>query len=211
MQDKPTQADATKLFAGQATCLLAAADAVQFPATRLPEIALIGRSNVGKSSLVNALTGRKALARASKTPGRTQQIVFFDVGQKLMLADLPGYGHAKAPRDVQDQWNNLVHTYLRTRPPLRCVCLLIDGRHGILANDLGMMQFLDRAAVSYQIVLTKLDLVKPLERDARVQQTTALIQRHAAARPGVMAVSSEKNLGMDELRLFLATIAAGKL
>lgn len=211
MQDKPTLAEATRLFAGEATCLLAAAEVAQFPDRRLAEVALIGRSNVGKSSLVNALTGRKALARASKTPGRTQQIVFFDIAGKMTLADLPGYGHAKAPRDVQDQWNNLVHTYLRTRPPLRCVCLLIDGRHGILANDLGMMQFLDRAAVSYQVVLTKLDLVKPLERDTRLQQTTALIQRHPAARPGVLAVSAEKNLGMDELRLFLAAIAAGKL
>lgn len=209
--DKQALADATRLFAGEATCLLAAAEVAQFPKHKLAEIAFIGRSNVGKSSLVNALTGRKALARASKTPGRTQQIVFFDIGGHLMLADLPGYGHAKAPRDVQDQWNNLVHAYLRTRPPLRCVCLLIDGRHGILANDLSMMQFLDRAAVSYQVVLTKLDLVKVTERAARLQQTTALIQRHPAARPSVIAVSAEKNLGMDDLRLFLAAIAAGKL
>lgn len=197
----------SNLFTLPCTCLLAAAVPEQFPATALPEVALIGRSNVGKSSLINALTGRKNLARASKTPGRTQQIVFFNLGDRLMLVDLPGYGHAKAPPAAIKQWNGLIRTYLQKRPTLRCVGLLIDSRHGIMANDLEMMQMLDRAAVSYQVILTKADQIKPLEREPRQTATTAALTRHPAARPSVITTSSETGLGMPELREMLAGFA----
>jgi GTP-binding protein len=198
---------ARKLFAQPCDCILAAAEPAQFPKPNLPEIAFIGRSNVGKSSLINALTGRKALARASNTPGRTQQVVFFDLGQRLMLVDLPGYGHAEAPREEKDRWNELVHYYLRHSRALKIVCLLIDGRHGAKANDLEMMTFLDRAAVPYQAVLTKIDQVKIIDREKRLQQTANVLTRHVAARTGAMATSAEDKAGMDALRLFLAGYA----
>jgi GTP-binding protein len=202
--------DGDKLFAGACDFVRAISIPDQLPAGKLPEVAFWGRSNVGKSSLLNALTGRKALARTSKTPGRTQQIVLFDLGGRLMLADLPGYGHAKAPRQEQDRWNELIHVYLQTRPQLRCVCLLIDGRHGLMTNDLTMMQWLDRATISYQIVLTKIDLVKPDERDAGQRQIAVQLERHAAARPEVLAVSAEKRTGIEELRLLLKPFANKK-
>jgi GTP-binding protein len=205
-----TSSSGDKLFAGTCDFLRACSAPDQFPPGKLPEIAFWGRSNVGKSSLVNGLTGRKTLARTSKTPGRTQQIVFFDLGGRMMLADLPGYGHAEAPREEQDRWHELIHHYLHTRPQLRCVCLLVDGRHGLMANDLAMMQLLDRAAANYQIILTKIDLVKPEERDARLRQIEAVLQRHPAARPELLTVSAEKRLGLDELRLLLTSFANKK-
>lgn len=198
---------ANKLFIGSGEFLRACGEPEQFPPDKLPEIAFIGRSNVGKSSLINALTARKALARSSKTPGRTQQIIFFDIRKTLTLADLPGYGHAKAPRAEQDHWNELIHHYLRTRPQLFCVCLLIDGRHGALANDLSMMNFLDRAGIAYQIVLTKIDQVKKTEQAPRVAQVEAQLGQHPAARSKVLAVSSEKNMGIEDLRLLIARLA----
>lgn len=193
-----------KLFAQPCECLLAAAATEQFPKTAMPEIAFIGRSNVGKSSLINGLTGRKHLARASVTPGRTQQVVFFDLGHRLMLVDLPGYGHAEAPVAEKEKWNNLVQNYLQTRPQLRCVCLLIDARHRVMDNDVVMMKFMDRAAVSYQIVLTKADQVRSVERDTKIQHVSAMLHKHQAARPGVYMTSSEKNMGFENLRAFLA-------
>lgn len=196
-----------KLFAQQCDFVLAATAPEQFPITKLPEISFIGRSNVGKSSLINGLTGRKRLARASNTPGRTQQVVFFNLGQRLMLADLPGYGHADAPRHEIDRWTELVHHYLQHRPALRCVCLLIDGRHGVMANDLTMMKFLDRAAVSYQIVLTKADQVRGHDSEAKQRQVEAMLGKHPAARPGTFLTSSEKGTGMEELRAFLTGFA----
>lgn len=196
--------EARKLFAQNCECLLAAAEPLQFPASALPEIAFIGRSNVGKSSLINALTGRKGLARASNTPGRTQQIVFFNLANRLMLVDLPGYGHAIAPREQKDRWTGLVHTYLRKREMLKCVCLLIDGRHGAKANDLEMMNFLDRAAVVYQIVLTKMDQVRPSEHVDHMQQTKELAAQHPAALSDIIATSSSGKTGVDGLREFLA-------
>ena len=198
---------ANKLFVGSGEFLRACAAPDQFPPDKLPEMALIGRSNVGKSSLINAITARKALARSSKTPGRTQQIIFFDIKKTLTLADLPGYGHAKAPRAEQDHWNELIHFYLRSRPQLFCVFLLIDGRHGALANDKSMMQFLDRAGIAYQIVLTKIDQVKKTELPARIAQMEAQLGQHAAARSSVMAVSAEKNIGIEELRLLITSLA----
>jgi len=202
-----TPAEATKLFAGDCDFLRATALPEQFPPSKLPEVAFWGRSNVGKSSFINALTGRKSLARASKTPGRTQEIIFFDLGHRLMLVDLPGYGHAKAPRAEQDRWNDLIRRYLAARPPLRLVCLLIDGRHGALANDLAMMQVLDRAGISYQAILTKIDQVHATEWQLQADAVAEVIKEHPAARHDVFATSSEKKLGIEEMRVFLAGFA----
>ena len=200
---------ARRLFAQKCACVLAAAIPEQFPDTALPEIAFAGRSNVGKSSLINALMGQKNLARASKTPGRTQQIVFFNLAERLMFADLPGYGFAKAPEAHKAQWGGLIRRYLQTRAPLRCVCLLIDSRHGFLAHDLDMMKMLDRAAVSYQIILTKADHLSALARDKRVREIVALLAKHPAARPDVLLTSATKNIGIDAVREFLAAFAGG--
>ena len=196
--------EARKLFAQNCDFVLAAAEPLQFPDSPMPEIAFIGRSNVGKSSLINALTGRKGLARASNTPGRTQQVVFFNLAQRLMLVDLPGYGHAEAPRTEKDRWNGLVQTYLRKRVMLKCVCLLIDGRHGAKANDLEMMSFLDRAAVVYKVVLTKMDQIHAREHEDRLRHAKELAARHPAALTDIIATSAEKKSGMDTLREFLA-------
>ena len=193
-----------KLFAQSCNCLLAAAAPEQFPPTSLPEIAFIGRSNVGKSSLINGLTGRKNLARSSVTPGRTQQVVFFDLAQRLMMVDLPGYGHAEAPKAEKERWNNLVQYYLKTRPQLKCVFLLIDARHRIMDNDITMMKFMDRMAVSYQIVLTKADQIRSIEHDIKIQQVLAMLHKHPAARPHVYLTSAEKAVGIDQLRAFIA-------
>lgn len=200
--------EARKLFAQPCECLLAAAVPEQFPAPSygraMPEVAFIGRSNVGKSSLINALTGRNGLARASNTPGRTQQIVFFDLAHKLMLVDLPGYGHAKAPKQVIVQWNGLIRHYLRTRQSLLCVNLLVDSRHGLMASDLEMMGKLDVAAVSYQIILTKIDKISVAEKEAVLIKTRAALKKHPAARPEVLLTSSEKGLGISDLQDNLA-------
>lgn len=187
--------------------LIAAASPAQFPPHKIPEVAFAGRSNAGKSSLINAIAGRKNLARASNRPGRTQEIIFFSCGKDLMLADLPGYGFAKAPRTAQEHWNNLVHDYLQSRANLRCVYLLLDSRHGALANDLAMMQFLDRAGVSYQIVLTKADQLRTAEREPRVRQVAAMLAKHPAARTDVFMTSAEKGLGIEDLRKSLLGLA----
>jgi GTP-binding protein len=203
-----TAADpARKLFAGRCDFLRAVSAPEQFPETSLPEAAFIGRSNVGKSSLVNALTGRKTLARASNTPGRTQQIVFFNLADRLMLVDLPGYGHAAAPKENISQWNGLIRHYLKTRSGLRLVGLLIDSRHGPMAHDIDMMRRLDSAAVSYQAILTKTDHIQPAEREPRRQQLAALLTRHPAARPDVLLTSARKGDGLEALRDLLAGFA----
>ena len=191
------------------TFLLAAAAADQFPPHHRPELALIGRSNVGKSSLLNALTGRKNLARASVTPGRTQQIVFFDLDGRMMLADLPGYGFAKAPKADIRAWTALVRGYLAERRQLSCVLLLIDARHGALAADHEMMGYLDAAAVNYQVVLTKADQVRKAS-DVTDQQTALakLLKKHPAARPEILVTSAEKNTGIEELREFVGSLLA---
>jgi GTP-binding protein len=200
---------ARKLFAGPCAFVCAASEPAHFavPEPPLPEVALIGRSNVGKSSLINALVGRKNLARASKTPGRTQQILFFDLGQSLRLVDLPGYGFAKAPPAVLDQWNGLMRCYLRKRAALRLVCLLIDSRHGVKASDLAMMRQLDEAAVPYQLVLTKTDLVRSADVKARAGELTELLRLRPAGRPQVLSVSADKGLGVELLRVLFAAMA----
>lgn len=168
----------------------------------------MGRSNVGKSSLLNALTGRKALARVSKTPGRTREINFFRLAGRLMLADLPGYGYARVSKTEFARWTELIFSYLRGRPNLRRTVLLIDARRGLMANDLEVMGLLDRAAVSYQIVLTKSDTLKPKECTEIQSQTAAELLNHPAAYPEIMAVSAVSGHGIAELRSELASLAA---
>lgn len=195
------------LFAGPVAFELGIADMSQLPDSDLPEIAFAGRSNVGKSSIVNALTGRKTLARASNEPGRTRQLNFFRLGDTLRVVDLPGYGYAKAPKTEIAKWTALTRDYLRGRAPLKRVVLLIDARLGIKAHDEDVMKALDTVAVPYQIVLTKGDKLKPTELDAMALATAAAIAKRPAAHPDVIATSSETGLGIDLLRAEIAALA----
>lgn len=170
----------------------------------VPEIAFAGRSNVGKSSLINALTGRKTLARTSNTPGRTQQLNFFDLGGRLYLVDMPGYGYAEVPKAVVAEWRKLIDFYLRGRPTLQRVYVLLDARVEIKKHDLEIMDQLDKAAVSYQVVLTKCDKVGPLQLKKIIAQLEGLLQNHPAAHPTVMPTSSAKGFGIEELRAEMA-------
>ena len=197
---------ARKLFSGPVAFLLSAPQLKFLPEPDAPEIAFCGRSNVGKSSLLNALTNRKGLARASVTPGRTQELNFFDVGDPLVfrLVDMPGYGFAKAPKAQVDQWTKLVFDYLRGRATLKRVFVLIDARHGIKKNDEEVMALLDKAAVSYQVVLTKTDKIKPPAVRKLEAATLAALKRHPAAFPEIVATSSEKRTGLNELHAAVA-------
>ena len=193
---------ARKLFAGRVD-FLKSAPALQFlPDPVAPEVAFAGRSNVGKSSLLNALTERKALARTSVTPGRTQELNFFDVGDPLVLrlVDMPGYGFAKAPKDMVRKWRYLVNDFLRGRQALKRALVLIDSRHGIKDVDREIMEMLDRAAVGYRLVLTKADKIKASELEDVTAATVAEARTRAAAYPEVIATSSEKGMGIAELR-----------
>jgi GTP-binding protein len=196
-----------KLFAGPAEFIWAASRIDNLPPMTVPEIAFAGRSNVGKSSLVNALTGRKTLARTSHTPGRTQELNFFDLGGRLRLVDMPGYGFAAVAKSRVDAWTGLIHAYLRGRTALGRVYLLIDARHGIKANDAEVLDGLDRHAVSYQIVLTKADELKPGALEARLAETQAAIARRPAAFPIVQPTSSRTGEGIPELRAAVAQLA----
>jgi GTP-binding protein len=193
---------ARRLFSGPVAFLKSAPELKFLPDPTLPEIAFAGRSNVGKSSLLNKLTNRNGLARTSNTPGRTQELNFFEVGAPpvLRLVDMPGYGFAKAPRDVARKWRYLVNDYLRGRVVLKRALLLIDSRHGIKEVDREIIAMLDVAAVSYRIVLTKADKVKASELAAVHDATQAEARRHGAAHPDVIATSSEGGMGIDELR-----------
>ena len=194
------------LFAKQCDFILGATNMDQVPVSELPEIAFAGRSNVGKSSLINALTGRNTLARTSNTPGRTRQVNFFDLGGRLMLADLPGYGYARAPKTEIAQWTTLIEDYLRGRVGLRRVCLLIDARHGIKATDNQVMKLLDQAAVVYQVVLTKCDKVKKAPLQARQKEVSTTLAGHTAAHPEIIVTSARKGHGIAELRAALTSL-----
>jgi GTP-binding protein len=193
---------ARKLFSGPVTFLKSAPALKFLPDPEVPEVAFCGRSNVGKSSLLNALTGRKAIARTSVTPGRTQELNFFDVGDPLQfrLVDMPGYGFAKAPPAVVEKWRRLVREFLRGRVVLKRTLLLVDSRHGVKPVDAEMMKMLDEAAVGYRIVLTKADKIKASELEKVHAATIAEARKHPAAFPEVHVTSSEKGLGIEELR-----------
>ena len=193
---------ARKLFAGPVTFLKSAPALKFLPDPIVPEVAVAGRSNVGKSSLLNALTNRNGLARTSNTPGRTQELNFFDVGTPptLRLVDMPGYGFAKAPKDMVKQWRFLVNDFLRGRQALKRALVLIDSRHGIKEVDREILEMLDRAAVSYRIVLTKADKVKATELADVIARTEIEARKRAAAHPDILATSSEGGMGIPELR-----------
>ena len=197
------------LFAQDCGLVISAAKAEQLPPSGLAEVAFAGRSNVGKSSLINALTGRKALARTSNTPGRTRQINFFDLGGRLMLVDLPGYGYAQAGKADIKQWTGLTRDYLRGRAELRKVCLLIDARHGLKDSDREVMALLDQSAVAYQVVFTKADKVKTTAFADLEAATAKELARHPAAHPAMLASSSVSGEGIAELRAALASLAEG--
>lgn len=195
------------LFAQECRFVMAAAALVQLPPDDLPEIAFAGRSNVGKSSLVNALTGRNTLARTSNTPGRTRQLIFFELAGQLNLVDLPGYGYAQVSRSESTAWTRLLTAYLQGRVSLRRTCLLVDARHGLKDSDRAMMQRLDKAAVPYRIILTKADKLSEAQRRAACEAIEAELKTHPAARPAVLATSALKGLGIAELRADLAALA----
>lgn len=193
------------LFAGSCDFVKGVAKLDGLPTADLPEIAMAGRSNVGKSSLINALTNRKDLARASNTPGRTQELNYFNLGGQFYLVDMPGYGYAKVSKEKVSNWTKLIFAYLRGRPTLRCVFILVDARHGLKDSDFELMKMLDESAVSYRIVLTKSDKVKTQDIDAVLESIHAVLKKHPAAYPQVHVTSSEKGYGIPELR----AIAAG--
>jgi GTP-binding protein len=193
---------ARKVFAGPVAFLKSAPALQHLPAPDVPEIAFAGRSNVGKSSLLNGLTNRSALARTSNTPGRTQELNFFDVGEPLRfrLVDMPGYGFAEAPKDLVRKWRFLVNDYLRGRQVLKRALVLIDSRHGIKPVDREVMDMLDAAAVSYRVVLTKADKIKASALAAITEATAEEVRKRPAAHPDIIATSSEKGMGIPDLR-----------
>ena len=195
------------LFAAECQFFYAAQKLEQLPEPGLPEVAFAGRSNVGKSSLINALTGRRALARASNTPGRTRQLNFFDLGGRLTLVDMPGYGYAQAAKEIKADWQGLMFDYLRGRPTLQRVVLLLDSRIELKASDHTVMELLDRAAVTYQMVLTKTDGVRGGTLSAKLAEVQALVKKHPAAFPEVGVTSADTGEGLEELRAELASVA----
>jgi GTP-binding protein len=200
---------ARKLFAGPIEFLKSAPELKFLPDPDVPEIAFAGRSNVGKSSLLNALTNRKSLARTSNTPGRTQELNVFDIGRplQLRLVDMPGYGFAEAPKDLMKRWRRLVNDYLRGRSVLKRALVLIDSRHGLKDPDHEVMDMLDAAAVSYHLVLTKGDKVKPTELAKTAAATAVEARKRPAAHPSIFTTSSETGSGIAELRTAIVEAA----
>ena len=198
------------LFAGQCDFIAAANNMKALPPVTLPEICFAGRSNVGKSSLVNALTGRRMLARTSQTPGRTRQLIFFNLSNRLQLVDLPGYGYASAPKTDIKAWTNLTRRYLAGRPSLQRVFLLIDSRRGIGPADWDIMNFLDETAVSWAVVMTKADKQKTDPLSIICNETAKKISKHVAAYPELFVTSSESGVGIETLRAHLARLCLPK-
>lgn len=198
------------LFSGPAEFLLGVASIRQLPEAFPLEVAFAGRSNVGKSSLLNALLGRRQLARTSNTPGRTRELNFFRVGERVAIVDMPGYGYARAPKSTVKTWQSLIGAYLRGRPTLRRAFVLVDARHGLTKADTATLDMLDEAAVSYQIVLTKADKPKAAELDAVIGRTVAAIARRPAAHPAILVTSSIDGTGMPELRAEIAGLLASQ-
>jgi GTP-binding protein len=194
------------LFSKETSFVKGVVDMPGLPDPDKIEVCFSGRSNVGKSSLINALTGRKGLARASNTPGRTQEINFFSIPDNHYLVDLPGYGYANAPIKVVEKWQNLLKRYLAGRQSLRRACVLVDGRHGVKKVDTEIMSMLDNSAVTFQVVLTKLDKVKEKDRENILEQVRTSLQKHPAAFPEIILTSSEKGLGIQTLRSVIATL-----
>ncbi len=195
------------LFAGVCDFIAGVQHLDQLPPLSFPEVAFAGRSNVGKSSLINAITGRNALARVSHTPGRTQQLNFFNIGRRMMLVDMPGYGYAKVSKSMVIEWTKLLKSYLKGRATLARTCVLVDSRHGFKESDFEMMKMLDEAAVSYIIVLTKVDEITGAAL-AEIQGIMANeLKKHPAAYPTAFPTSSEKGTGIAELRAFIAGLA----
>lgn len=198
---------ARKLFAGPCDFISGAGSVESLPPVALPEVAFAGRSNVGKSSLVNALTGRRTLARVSARPGHTRQINFFDLAGRLYLVDLPGYGFAQVSKSMKETWQDLASAYLRGRPTLKRICLLIDSRHGVKDSDHETMKNLDRAAISYQLILTKTDQLRQAEIPRAIAAAQAAARKHGAAHPEVLPTSSETGFGIAELRAEIVAVA----
>ncbi len=196
-----------KLFAGQCTFVMGVAKIEQLPDPMDCEVAFAGRSNVGKSSLLNALTGHNALARTSNTPGRTRELNYFNINDALFLVDMPGYGYARAERKLIEQWNVLIRDYLRGRAALRRVFILVDSRHGLKSSDLEMMDMLDETAVMYQVVLTKADKMKPGPLEKIVTSVEAALAKRPAAHPELHLTSSVKGVGIPALRAEIAMLA----
>ena len=206
--DAAAEETGRRLFASPCRFVAGAADESAIPPDTLPEIAFAGRSNVGKSSLVNALTGQSALARVSRSPGRTRQINFFELGGKLMLVDLPGYGFAAASKREIARWTGLSERYLKGRASLMRVFLLLDARFGLKATDRPVLEFLDEAAVSFQAVVTKADRLKPAELEALLPRLAASLAKHPAAHPTIHVTSANDGAGIAALRAAVATLAA---
>jgi GTP-binding protein len=199
---------ARKLFAGACDFVWGTGSIESLPPQTLPEVAFVGRSNAGKSSLINAITNRKALARVSHTPGRTREINFFNLGGKLMLADLPGYGYARASKTLAAEWQDLIFAYLRGRASLRRVILLVDSRRGLMDTDRAVMKLLDEAAVSYVVVLTKIDELKKGEFAGIASAVESETRTHIAAFPDTFATSAHAREGLENLKVHLAALAA---
>ncbi len=207
--DEPDPANAElgrKLFAGETDFLKGVVAMSGLPEADRKEVCFAGRSNVGKSSLINALTGRKALARTSNTPGRTQEINFFTLQDEHYLVDLPGYGFAEAPLPVVEKWQRLLKSYLSGRQTLRRAFVLIDARHGVKKVDQDILTLLDKSAVTFQVVLTKADKIKDKDRNRLVQQVSDALAKHPAAFPEIVMTSSEKGEGITNLRSIIATL-----
>ena len=203
------KAEGKRLFEQKPAFVLGVVAADQLPASTLPEIAFIGRSNVGKSSLINAITGVPKLARTSNTPGRTQELNFFEQKNQFFIVDLPGYGFASAPENKVQVWTRLIHDYLRGRPQLRRAFLLIDIRHGIKEVDENIMKMLDKAAVSYQIILTKADKVSASQADEMLKSVMDKGRQHVACYPEILVTSAEKKMNIDLLRAQFVKLLKG--